>query len=209
MIDQHTPPATAEFVAAVLMPDESLRESFLGDLAEEYDRVASHTSARAANRWYWSQLARSVVPLSLMAISCDGPRGAFRFLASVLGGYVLMMLLVVASVTGVIWTFALAHHTDYVIGALALGDRPSLVGIWSVVTLITAGVASGYLAALVGRPSAIASAITLAVAGMLFVASESRGAPLWFQLALNAILLTSVLSGAVLRSRNVIAVQCV
>ncbi|MEP7002370.1 MAG: hypothetical protein ABI969_17910, partial [bacterium] len=202
MSDQHMPPATAEFVAAVIMPDESLREAFLGDLAEEYDRVASRRSVRAANRWYWSQLARSTVPLSLMAISNDGPRGALRLLVSVLGGYALMMLLVTASVTGVIWSFALAHHTEYVVGALAFGDRPWIVAMWSVVTLVITGVASGYVAVLVGRRSATVSVLTLGVAGILFVVSESGDAPLWFQIALTAILLGSVLSGGLLRSRN-------
>lgn len=52
------PVVAAALVAAVAPPNDY--ESIAGDLHEEYLRYARLSSARAANRWYWSQVLLSI-----------------------------------------------------------------------------------------------------------------------------------------------------
>jgi hypothetical protein len=56
------PPIFAEALVAATAPPNDY-ESIAGDLQEEYVRYARSTSISAANRWYWSQVLRSVPSL--------------------------------------------------------------------------------------------------------------------------------------------------
>ncbi|HEY2474175.1 MAG TPA: permease prefix domain 2-containing transporter [Candidatus Cybelea sp.] len=53
------PPVVAEALVAALAPPNDY-ESIAGDLHEEYLRCARLSGRRAANRWYWSQVLRSI-----------------------------------------------------------------------------------------------------------------------------------------------------
>lgn len=53
------PPVVAEALVAAVAPPNDY-ESISGDLHEEYLRYARLGGRRAANRWYWSQVLRSI-----------------------------------------------------------------------------------------------------------------------------------------------------
>jgi putative ABC transport system permease protein len=50
-----SPPAAAERLVRAALTDPAWREAVLGDLAEEFARLALRTGARRASRWYWRQ----------------------------------------------------------------------------------------------------------------------------------------------------------
>jgi hypothetical protein len=56
------PPVVAEALVAAVAPPNDY-ESIAGDLHEEYLRCVALRSARAANRWYWSQVLFSIPSL--------------------------------------------------------------------------------------------------------------------------------------------------
>jgi putative ABC transport system permease protein len=53
-----TPPPAAERLLGALIASPSWRDAVLGDLREEFDRLAATGSARTAVRWYWRQSLR-------------------------------------------------------------------------------------------------------------------------------------------------------
>ena len=56
------PPVLAEMLLALVAPPNDY-ESVAGDLCEEYLERARSAGAAAANRWYWSQVLRSIPSL--------------------------------------------------------------------------------------------------------------------------------------------------
>ena len=49
----------AAYLTEVLVPDASSHKAVVGDLREEYQRVAAREAVGVTNRWYWSPIARS------------------------------------------------------------------------------------------------------------------------------------------------------
>jgi hypothetical protein len=198
-------PAIAEFLMEALVSDASLREAVIGDLREEYQRVASRETVGLATRWYWSQLARSTIPFAALSVSRGSALDKMRFVAGVLGGYAVIIALLIVSLWAVGWAFAFADQSSYVSGVLAFGETPGLVLVWSFVMAAVSGIAAGYVAARVGDRTAVATALTLGLLGIplcaVTIVSDIATAPIWFQAALSAVLLPSVMGGALLRRR--------
>ncbi len=208
MTSRHTPPASAEFVAGALMPDDTLRDDFLGDLAEAYDDIASCESVRSANRWYLLQVGRSVVPLSLLAISRRGPLSAMQFVGSVVAGVGVVWTIMVAGIVGFVELFVLINGGDGYRGAMAVGEYLRLLALWSVFTGIIAGFAAGFVSALIGRPSAFASAIVLGVASVSLVVTAGSGSHTGFIVFMSVIVFSSIVAGAWRRMRTAALVSC-
>lgn len=188
-----------------LVSDASLREAVIGDLREEYRELASRETRGVATRWYWSQLARSTLPFAALSLARGSALDRMRFVAGVLGGYAVIIVLLVVSLWAVGWGFAFADQSNYVSGVLAFGTMPGLVLVWSLVMAAVSGIAAGYVAARVGDRTAVAAALTLGLLGVplcgFTVVPDIATAPIWFRAALSAVLLPSVMGGALFRRR--------
>lgn len=189
-----TPPPGAEFFGAALIADAELRDAVLGDLSEEHARLAQLRSRHAANAWYWSQLLRSAVPFSAMAVARGGCRGWMRLAIAVVVSYALLVLLVVRMDS---WLFSVLGSP----GGTITWQMP----VASLASGIICGMIAGYVAALVGRRSPFASALALgALCASLTIAILLRGgdgSPLWYQFGLLAVILPSTAAGALVRAR--------
>jgi hypothetical protein len=64
------PPRLAEWIASRTVPRRE-RACVLGDLQEDFETIAQSESPRAARRWYWSQVIRSL-PRSLRTFGLIG-----------------------------------------------------------------------------------------------------------------------------------------
>ena len=195
-------PAIAESLMEALVSDDSLREAVVGDLREEYQGVASREGVGVANRWYWSQVGRSVIPFAAISVSHGSTVDKLRFLAGVLSGYGVIIWLLVLSLWTVGWVFAFLDQGGFASGLVTFGETPRLVVAWSLVMAAVSGVAGGFVAARVGDRTAAAAAITLGLLGIplcaFTVVPDIATAPTWFQIALSVFLLPSVTGGALL-----------
>jgi hypothetical protein len=174
------PPPSAELFATALIADRELREEVLGDLTEEYHHLSASASPPPATRWYWSQLLRSAIPLSTMAVSRGGRRGWTRHLFAVLAGSATMYVILTlgAILNGRLRGVILNPVSPWASQALSFGDPlfGTLPPLWltaatSVVVAVLAGIVSSYVAASVGRRSPLAPAMTLCAIciGLLYV----------------------------------------
>ena len=180
-----TPPRNAEIVATMLIADASLRDAVLGDLTEEHARL-QNVAPHQADRWYWSQIIRSAIPFSFLAVSRGGWRGWLRLAAAIAVGYVTIVAMVITT------------------GKLVVGASMTMMSILSLTTGVISGIVAGFAAAIVGGRSPFAPAIGLgalcAAFALLLSAFEPGGAPLWYQLGLVIIVFPSVIVGALLRA---------
>jgi hypothetical protein len=182
-----TPPSLTECMLGAVIADRTLREPFLGDLAEEF---ATRCEERA-RRWYRAQAAWSAP--HLMA-ACWWPAPTLRrrrlgaLVAGVAGGYLTLQLLQQAAqlVAGLLLTHA-GHSTN---GAAMAG--------WEFVACsLVAGagcaVLGGYVAARALPDTPLAAALTLAAAcGALAVTGmlvNGGVMPLWYWGGLQLLLL--------------------
>ncbi len=64
--EQNSPPAAARYLLRLFLRRDE-REFILGDLEEEYRTdVLPRLGPRAARRWYWSQVLRSLRPAQVL-----------------------------------------------------------------------------------------------------------------------------------------------
>ena len=207
----HRPPRGAELLAAAFLPDRAQREAMLGDLAEEYHLVASQQSVRAADRWYLSQVTRSLVPLTILALRADGAAGPLRFVINVMAGLVAVAILVPLSFSLAGWSAALASGGEYIDGVLAFGQSPYVVYSWWLLTCVITGIGAGYSLKRVGGNSGSASAIALGVLciplSAITLAVDSSGAPVWHEVALTAVILPAIACGTFLRVRREFSIE--
>jgi hypothetical protein len=207
----HRPPRGAELLAAAFLPDALQREAMLGDLAEEYQLVASQQGTRAADRWYLSQVTRSLFPLAIMAVRADGAAGPLRFVLNVMAGLVAVSTLVPLSFSAVGWLAAFASGGEYIHGVLAFGQSPAVVYSWWAFTCIITGIGAGYTLARVGGRSGVASAITLGLLciplSAITLAVDSGGATVWYEVALSAVILPAIVCGTLLRVRSEVSIE--
>ncbi len=191
----HRPPRVAEFLAETFVPHTAEREAILGDLAEEYQCIASRETAHAARRWYWSQVIRSLVPLAIMGIRADG----LRFVTNVIAGLMVIVTLVPLSLMAVGWIAALAIGGEYIDGILAFGQFPYAVHAWWGLTGIVAGFGAGYILTRGGGPSGSTAAIVLGLVCVTLsactLAVDGNGAPVWSEVALSAVMLPAIVCG--------------
>jgi hypothetical protein len=169
MTNNVQPSPSVRLFATALIADEELREEVIGDLTEEYHRLSASASPPQATRWYWSQLVRSAIPLSNMAVARGGRRGRELHLLGVVTGSVAMYVIVVLGamltgrLRGVILTPATLTALRISAGHPTFGAAPPrwLVGVISLAIVAFAGAVSSYIAASIGRRSPVAPALTL------------------------------------------------
>ena len=150
------PPRRAEFFGAALIADPELRDAVLGDLAEEYARVAQAETPKSANAWYWSQLVRSAIPFSAMAVARGGWVGWARLVFATLLSYAFFNQFYGRAV---VW---LSHRS----WSPSPGAWPFILAILACIVFSAA--VAGFVAALVAGRSPLAAALALgALAAML------------------------------------------
>lgn len=197
------PPRAAELLATALLPDAAQREAMLGDLAEEYQLIGSQQNVRAGNRWYWSQVTRSIVPLMILAVRAEGAAGWLRFIANVAAGLIAIWILIPLSFATAGWLAAFATGGEYIDGLLAFGQSPFVVYSWWTFTCIITGIGAGYTMARVGGLSGVASAITLGLIcvplSAITLAVDGGGVRVWYEVALSAMILPAIVCGTLLR----------
>jgi hypothetical protein len=210
MTQQTQVPASAELFATALIADRELRDEVLGDLIEEYDRRSYSAKAPNAAWWYWSQLVRSAIPLSNMAVARGGRRGRALHVLGVVTGSVAMYVIVVLGamltgrLKGVILTPATLTALRVSYGHPTFGAAPPmwLVGVISLAIAVFAGAVSSYIAASIGRRSPVAPALTLCTVyiGFLYVLPLLMGGAARKVVPI-ACLLAGVMAGVLLKAR--------
>ena len=160
------------------------RETIAGDLAEEHALLAAKIGSRAASRWYFNQVLRSVGPLLWSSVR----RGEWlKTLGAALVGYFVVAALVILS------DLAMARLLSggvvfYSLVSLAVGFAVMMLG--------------GYLAAWMRPRAAILLAVLAAVMGLASLAVTGSGAPLWYQVGLIIIGPAASLAGGRIRARQ-------
>lgn len=196
-------PAYPERFLGMLIPDADIREAVLGDLREEHHRIATEGTLRAANRWYWSEIAESAIPFVMLWLVGGGARDRIRFGLAVLLGYLIMVGCMVASLVAIGGVVAFFTNSTYASGLVAFAVTPGAMAVWSLGVAGVAGVASGRAIVRVGGRVALAGVLAVGVLGIPFVAltvaPDIAAAPIWFQLSLCAVLFPSTVMGAVWR----------
>jgi hypothetical protein len=187
------PPKLAVWIAESVVSDSDLREAALGDLAEDFTARIKDDSIAGANSWYWSQVMRSVFPLSLMSLRRAGLAGWLRLLATVLVTYIALAAMVIISDS---WIMDISQNVWAVsIMSLAFGA--------------TAAVIAGYVAALVGGKTPMLAALLLGTLclslGLItffgFIDGDD-GSPLLYRVVLTLSVLPACAFGAMLRTRQ-------
>jgi hypothetical protein len=212
MTPQAHVPASAELFATALIADRELRNEVLGDLVEEYQRLSSAANAPNATWWFWSQLMRSAVSLSNMAIARGGRAGWMRHLVAVVTG--LLVMLAILRLGGMLtWRMRGVAYIPETIKVSHPGFGQPLFGVvppvWLVVTIslavqVTAGATSGYVAAALGRssPAAPALRVVAVYVGFMYVLPLLvDGVPRWGTPL--ACLVAGAVAGVALRARVV------
>jgi hypothetical protein len=194
------PPAIAECAVGALVADRALRDSLLGDLAEEFaEHGAQHGVARA--RWWYRRQAVWSAPYLVTACWWPAPAARSRrlgaLLAGVAGGYLTLLLL---------------HQVAQVAAGLLLTEAGDDAAGWAFATCsLAAGVAcavlGGYVAARALPDAPLAAALTLAVAcGVLGVTGmlvNGGVAPLWYWGGLQLVVLpVGACVGGLMRARR-------
>jgi hypothetical protein len=182
----------AEFVLAIAVPDEGLREAILGDLHEDAAALAAQAGPAAARRWHRRQVFASLPHFMLSAVVRLGFAGWSRALLAAVGGYVGIYGGVIAA--------------DLLLNWL-LGADPSLrfarTTTTAVVVSLLGAVAGGYLAAWLGRRAPYASALTLGllfvIVGIVMARATMMGVSLWYFVLLEVTAVPFTLGGAALR----------
>lgn len=196
-------PVVAELIAATFLPDDAQREAMLGDLAEEYQLLAAQQDARAAGRWYWSHVIRSIVPLAIMTIHAEGWS---RFVGNMMAGLIAIVILVPLSFSGAGWAAAFAVGGEYIDGVLAFGRAPYVVYSWWALTGIVIGLGVGYTLARIGGTSGVVSAIAVGLVcvplSAITIAADGGGAQVWFEVALSAVILPAIALGTLAADRR-------
>ena len=191
-----SPPAVAQLLAELMLADPLLRESVVGDLAEEHHAIALRSSRRAADGWYLWQVMRSVAPLATMSALRRGTGGWLRVGVAVVIGYAMLVVLVI--------------FTDQWLGALvaARNASPWVMPAASLAVGVLCAVIAGYVAAAVGGAARFAAVLALGVACVMLSVTMLRGGgdgtSLWYRAALATVVLPAVFSGGVLRARGVL-----
>jgi hypothetical protein len=188
------PPAVAQLIAELVLSDAALRESVVGDLAEEHHAIARRSSKRAADAWYRWQVIRSIAPLAAMGALRRGAGGWLRTgLAAVIGYAVLAFLVILTNQW--LGAFLVARSADSWImpaASLAAGALCAVI--------------AGYVAAVAGGAARMAAAFALGVAcvtlSVLMLQGAADGTPLWYRVGLAAVVLPAVCSGGVIRARS-------
>lgn len=201
-----TPPAAAELFVAALVEDSSLREAILGDLCEEHTARARQESPSAADRWYWSEVARSTLPLLWMTRPRPGSTAALQLLAALATGFALVGAITIGSLIGIGWTFAVMSGQGYASGLIAFAESGWFVWLCSAMVVTTSGVTAGYAMAFLHRRAALGSAIALGLVcvpmSAVTIATNGTGAPVWHEVAFSLLVLPGAVSGALLRARH-------
>jgi len=187
------PPQLAVWFAESLISDPDLRDAALGDLAEDFDARAENGAGGAAQSWYWSQVLRSIVPLSMMSLRRSGVGGWVRLIATVVVGYVALAAMVIVSDS---WMMDLSTNV-WAVSLLSLGFGA------------LSAVIAGYAAALIGGKTPMLAALSLgalcvgiSVLMFAFMPGDD-GSPFAYRVALMLIVLPSCAFGAMLRARQV------
>lgn len=185
------PPRWAELLAGALVADPGVREAVLGDLAEEHALRAEAGSARAADRWYRREVARSAARLAVCSIGGAGARGYLLTAAAVGAGYAAIAVLVGA-------TEALLDVT--------LGGSGWVRAVASLAAGVLCGVAGGYAAAAIGRRAPLLSSVALGVAcaaiSLALLRRPGDGTPLWYRIGVVVVFLPATAAGGLLRIRR-------
>lgn len=212
MTDRVKAPRSAEFFASMLIADRELRDEVIGDLTEEYHHLSHSTSPAKASWWYWSQLVRSAIPLSNMAVSRGGWRGWTRHALGVVAGSVAMWAIVVLGAVltgrlrGVVMTpvSPWAMRLSFARPLFGAQPPPWLVDGISLTIIVVAGAISSYVAATIGRRSPFAPALTLCsvYAGLLYVLPLLLSGNVAGNVGLVSLLMTGVMAGVLLRARS-------
>jgi hypothetical protein len=186
------PPKLAVWIAESVVSDSDLREAALGDLAEDFTVRVEDDSIAGANSWYWSQVMRSVLPLSLMSLRRAGVGGWLRLLATVFVTYVALAAMVIISDS---WIMDISQNVW-------------AVSIMSLMFGAGAAVIAGYVAALVGGKTPMLAALllgalclSLSLVTFGFLDGDD-GSPLFYRVALTLSVLPSCAFGAMLRTRQ-------
>lgn len=177
-----TPPTLPGWLLERLLPSDRL-EFALGDLDEEYRLRVAGASRRAADRWYWIQVLRSLPTLFRQAFRQAGPVQTL-------------------AVTGVVYVGANtteSHALDQV-QRLALDDGVLLVT--SLLVGLLAFATGGYVAFRIRRPAAILLGLIVLGIMLRLVARGGLGAPLWYQFAFLLAGPLAPIAGAVIASRH-------
>ena len=102
-----TPPTLALALIAAVAPSHDY-EFVVGDLHEEYVRIARSRGTTAADRWFWSQTLLSLRPLLSYSRTKRSPLQALR-VALIAFGVLLAMLVVLALIETAFQTVIALH----------------------------------------------------------------------------------------------------
>jgi hypothetical protein len=199
-----TPRLAVWLVSLFTRPDET--ESILGDLAEEYSQHAANSGDAAARRWYWRQVARTIVHLAFAGmLKAPMVTAACVVAGSLLGRY----------------AFALPKHgMEVVLDHYRLFESsPEMYLFWltdaTQILRLFGNVLAGSLIALAvkGRevPTTIALALVrIAMAIAAIVATLGRPGPagyFWTFPWVLAFAIANIAGGVIVRTRRSAALQ--
>ncbi|MEP6492137.1 MAG: hypothetical protein ABJF01_05640 [bacterium] len=187
----HRPPRLAQAFAESLIGDADLRDAVVGDLAEDYARLAGDRSPAIAAVWYCSQLVRSTASLSALGLS-RGVTPWILLIVSVVVGYAVLAVTVLFTDLWMLSRFSGGASAAWVMAVLSL------------ITGAACAMLGGFVAASIGRRAPIASGVLLgtvcvAISGVI-VAHGGDGSPMWYQIVLMVIVGPSAAVGALARA---------
>jgi hypothetical protein len=185
MTDATRPPRLAETLVEALLSDPDTRDAVVGDLLEDHAAIVAQHGCAAAARWYRTQVVRSTPALLQTTMLQFSVRDWVRAVGLVLLAYVMLSALVIAG---------------HVLLQFIEPERPEVP---SLVMSSVCAIAGGYLAARVSRRAPLANAVALGLfcvlVSIVLCLTATDGTPMWYQLALAALVLPGSTTGGILR----------
>jgi hypothetical protein len=182
-VTRGTPPRSATWLLGVLL-SEADKDAVIGDLIEEH-ALRHSQSGRRGSWWYWSQVARSVLPFFWIAIRRERWLG---ILGAAITAYLLATIIESAATIEISRLFTA--------NALPQERMGLLIG-------LSAMALGGYTAAWIRRGAAAALAVIIALMVVALMVTMSESVPLWSQLGFLVFgPLASLAGGALWRRRQ-------
>lgn len=202
-----TPPRLIERILEALGAEPSFRDSVLGDLAEEFASRAEQDGVADARRWYRAEAARALPHL----VSSGWHRARRRGLGHLVGifltaytGAAIIELMVAGIVFGALRTFGfLPANLRMVVTSPVWLEASLVVGVLSA----TLG---GYLAAYLESEAPLFTAFAFGVAWSsleaagLAITDHNGHFPIWYRLAVQAVILAGTTLGGVVRVKHIL-----
>lgn len=201
------PPRTVEALLEALGADTQYRDAVLGDLAEEFASRAERDGEDRARGWYRHEAMRAVPHLLRSGWHRARRRGIGHLLGVVLTAYTGVFIIEIV-------TAGIALGTLGAIGVLHFPGRIRVdYPLWQA-SMIALGTASatlgGYLAAWLDQEAPLFTAFAFAIVWSVLetiglMVTRTRGAftlPMWYVVAVPAVIGLSIMSGGILRVRQ-------